>query len=151
MNAHWICLYHLNSCLYADVLRVLTDAGSSSAAESCGVLRSLALSLFGPAGSPQAFSSATESVKVIHHWCPFQWLFFRLLALWRPIERFLPLISNTRGLEHILNQPSLATPPAPSFLLAYPAGPSFTPSFCWKWLFRLPRTTLCLPCDCAGI
>ena len=37
MNAHWICLYHLNSCLYADVLRMLSDAASSSAAKSCGV------------------------------------------------------------------------------------------------------------------
>ena len=78
---------------------MLSDAASSSAAESGGVLRSLAVSLLGPAGSAQAFSSATESGKVVNHWCAFQWLFFRLVAHWLPIERFLPLISNTRGIE----------------------------------------------------
>ena len=104
MAARRICLYHPNSCLYVGVLRVLLDAATSSPAESCVVLRSLTVSLVGPAGYAQAFSSPTESRQacsplVRQPPLPLQALFFRLLAYWLPIERFLPLISTTSGIE----------------------------------------------------
>ena len=124
----------------------MCSTGARAGLLLAGWLDGLFAFLFSTTGAPTAPSSSSLRADVlladqIRQGCPplvclwLQALFFRLVGHWLPIERFLPLISNTRGIESTpaLILACVSTCAFLSTALTYRTsrGCSYALAFCW--------------------